>query len=103
MDLTIPYAPTGATTLTVTAPLAHVCPVVQEADYGSVTITYKPATALLELHALAALLRSYADQVTTHEALTAQLKATLADALRPEALSVVTSWTTAGLAYQVAA
>lgn len=102
-DLTIPYAPAGATTLTVTAELAHVCPVVGERDYGRVTITYKPASRLLELHALVALLRGYADRAITHEELTGELRGVLADALRAEDLTVTTSWTTAGLAYEVAA
>lgn len=101
MNLTIPYAATGEATLTVTAPLAHVCPVVHERDFGTVTVTYKPATRLLELHALAALLRGYADREITHEALTGDLYLELAGALRAETLTVTTSWTTAGLGYSV--
>lgn len=102
-NLTIPYSATGPTTLTVRAPLAHICPVVSEPDYGTVTITYKPATRLLELHALAGFLRSFADKKITHEDLTADLATVLRIALAPEALTVTTSWTTAGLDYEVAA
>lgn len=101
--LTIPWAPTSteAVTLTVTAPLSHVCPVVHERDYGTVVIAYKPAVALLELHGLADLLRSYADREVTHEALTGELHRVLHETLAPEALTVTTSWTTAGLEYAV--
>lgn len=100
-DLTIPYGGRTALTLTVRVPLSHVCPVVHERDFGRVTITYKPATRLLELHALAGLLRGYDDLEVTHEDLTADLHRVLAGALRPEGLTVTTSWTTAGLEYEV--
>lgn len=100
-DLTIPYGGRTEVTLTVRAPLAHVCPVVHERDFGKVEVTYKPSVRLLELHALAGLLREYADAEITHEDLTADLHRQLAGALRPEALTVTTSWTTAGLEYDV--
>lgn len=100
-DLTIPYAGKKEVTLTVRAPLTHICPVVHERDFGRVAITYKPATRLLELHALAGLLRGYADEEVTHEDLTGQLYRDLTAALRPEGLTVTTSWTTAGLEYEV--
>lgn len=103
MKLTIPFSPTTPTVLTVTAELSHVCPVVKERDHGTVTITYKPASALLELHALAALLRDYAAVIVTHEALTAELAAALRSALKPEFFSITTAWTTAGLKYEVTA
>ena len=103
MSLTIPYAGKKELQLTVRVPLAHVCPVVHERDFGKVTITYKPATQLLELHALAAYLREWADVEVTHEALTAGIRADLLDALRPETLSITTAWTTAGIEYEVTA
>lgn len=101
--LTIPFSPTTPTTLTVTAELSHICPVVKERDHGKVTITYKPASALLELHALAGLLRTYSDISITHEELTAALRLTIASELSPESLTVTTAWTTAGLTYEVQA
>lgn len=100
-DLTIPYGGKREVTLTVRVPLAHICPVVHERDFGRVTVTYKPATRLLELHALAGLLREYADLEITHEDLTGDLHSKLESALRPESLAVSTSWTTAGLDYEV--
>lgn len=100
-ELTIPYGGKAEVTLTVRAPLAHVCPVVHERDFGRVTVAYKPATRLLELHALRNLLASYAATEITHEELTTVLHRELETALRPEALTVTTSWTTAGLDYEV--
>jgi NADPH-dependent 7-cyano-7-deazaguanine reductase QueF len=102
-DLTIPYAGTAGLTLTVTTDLTHVCPVVKERDFGKVEITYKPATRLLELHALRRYLASFDGVVITHEELTAYVKAAIALELRPEQLTVTTHWTTAGLGYTVAA
>ena len=103
MSLTIPYAGKKEVTLTVRVPLSHVCPVVQERDFGRLTITYKPATLLLELHALASYLRGFDTISITHEDLTAALRADLLDALRPETLTITTAWTTAGIEYEVTA
>ena len=100
-ELTIPYGGKAEVTLTVRAPLAHVCPVVHERDFGRVAISYKPATRLLELHALRNLLANFAATEITHEELTSELHSVLESALRPESLTVSTSWTTAGLDYEV--
>jgi NADPH-dependent 7-cyano-7-deazaguanine reductase QueF len=102
-ELTIPYAGTAGLTLTVTADLTHVCPVVKERDFGKVAITYKPATSLLELHALRRYLDGYDGLSITHEELTASIKTRLTADLKPEFLTVTTAWTTAGLSYEVTA
>lgn len=73
---------------TVSGPLRHLCPHVDEVDDGTVEITFfGPAP---ELHNLATELREYADMKITHEELTKQLAA------RYKA-SVCTKWHTAGL------
>lgn len=85
--------------ITLSRPLVHQCPFVDEVDNGTVTIVYTPITEPLELHALAAYLDGFDDQAITHEALTQKIY----DDLEPEAatLIVTTTWTTAGFNVEV--
>jgi NADPH-dependent 7-cyano-7-deazaguanine reductase QueF len=90
----------AATRVTAAAPVTHLCPHVDEVDEGTVSIAWTTAGATLELHSLAAHLRTYAGQRISHENLTAQV----ADALTLPGITDVTvtaRFTTAGLAVEV--
>lgn len=90
----------AATRVTVTTPLIHLCPHVDEVDTGAVAIAWTTAGATLELHSLAAHLRSYAGQRISHENLTQHLT----DALTLPGVADVTvtaRFTTAGLGVEV--
>jgi NADPH-dependent 7-cyano-7-deazaguanine reductase QueF len=58
----------------------HLCPHVDEADFGSSAIAWTTKDATIELHSLAAYLGTYADQKISHEDLVAAITADL-DAL----------------------
>lgn len=90
----------AATRVTVTAPLVHLCPHVDETDTGTVDIAWTTAGATIELHSLAAHLTSYARQRISHENLTQHL----ADTLTVPGIADVTvtaRFTTAGMAVEV--
>lgn len=75
----VPVASTAA--VTISSPIRHLCPFTDEADAGTVTITWTCRGATLELHSLAAWLDSFADQTISHE----ELPAAVADGLRTAA------------------
>lgn len=77
--------------VTLTCPITHLCPYVDEVDVGTVTIDYSPDGDPIELHELAAFLRSFHGQRVTHEALTQSI------ADRYPGVHVATTWTTAGV------
>lgn len=93
-DLTV--ACEARTTVTYTGPLVHRCPYADETDHGTVTITWFTDGATLELHGLAAWLRTWGDVTTSHETLTDRIRSCLADQPRIAEVTVQTGWSTAG-------
>lgn len=87
----------GGVVATATAPLAHRCPFVDEADQGTITAVWRIDTHTLELHALHEYLRSFASVETSHETLTLQIAADLAAVEGLDLLRVATRWQTAGI------
>lgn len=77
-------------TVTITAPVSKLCPVKDERDNGTVTITYCTDGSAFELHDLAGYLRSFRDRHLSHEDFTHEIAEHLAAA-------VTSSWTTAGM------
>lgn len=75
---------------TVTADVVKVCPVKNEIDKGTVTITYTIEGKSFELHALADYLASFATVAISHEDFTQFLAEDLSAQVRTE-------WTTAGM------
>jgi NADPH-dependent 7-cyano-7-deazaguanine reductase QueF len=63
--------------VTVTGPITHLCPHVDEVDEGEVTIGWRTSGKTFELHSLAAHLRTYATQRISHEDLVAALRGDL--------------------------
>lgn len=90
-------APPESVTMTVTAPLRHLCPFVEEVDNGQVTITWSTAGKTLELHALAGYLQGFAAMEVSHEALTDELRHDLEGVPGIYAVDVTTTWETAGM------
>lgn len=86
----------------VSGPLTHRCPFVDEADVGSITIIYRPAGFILELHALAEYLAEWTDAAIAHEAITTEIASDVGEALDCP-FTVVTEWQTAGLDVTVTA
>ncbi len=87
--------------VTVTGPLVHRCPHVEEVDAGTVEVSWRCADATIELHSLAAYLASWEGQRVSHEELTAQIAADLEQLDGIEDVSVVSRWRTAGLAVTI--
>lgn len=84
-------------TMTVTAPVQHLCPFVDEVDDGTVTISWRVDGATFELHALAEYLRGYKDARLSHEDITDRIRHDLSAPPGVELLTVESTWTTAGV------
>lgn len=75
----------------------HRCPFVDEADEGTVTVSWVTAHGVtFELHALAALVAAREAERVSHERWTADLATSLADGAKVDGLTVVSVWSTAG-------
>lgn len=98
-DLAVPDS-TGQT-VTVTGPLEHLCPHRDEVDHGTVTVTWTCAQTTLELHALAAYLRSWRNSTMSHEQITDRITHDLEAVAGIFNVTVSTTWSTAGLAVTV--
>jgi NADPH-dependent 7-cyano-7-deazaguanine reductase QueF len=77
--------------------LNHLCPFVDETDNGLVTISWVTGGATLELHSLAAYLRTFDAVKISHEALTEQVRGDLSSIPGIDDVRVTASWHTAGL------
>jgi len=80
-----------------TAPVQHMCPFIQEVDNGTVTVTWEAAGWTFELHSLRAYLETFAGREIAHEELTAEIQAELSGAHGINAVTVDSSWHTAGM------
>lgn len=89
--------PPETVTLTVTAPLKHLCPFVSEEDEGAVTIKWSTCGNTIELHSLARYFRDFRLRIISHEDLTDEIRSDLEGLPGIYALSVATEWTTAGM------
>lgn len=88
--------------VTVTGPLRHLCPHVEELDEGSAIISWTCAGSTLELHSLARYLEGFAGERISHEELSRAIRDDLATLYGIADVDVRTSWSTAGLLVQVA-
>jgi uncharacterized PurR-regulated membrane protein YhhQ (DUF165 family)/NADPH-dependent 7-cyano-7-deazaguanine reductase QueF len=93
----------AAADIAITARLAHRCPFRDETDRGHIRITWRSAGATLELHSLAAWLRTYRSARVSHEELTERIRTHLADLTGIEQVTVQTSWRTASTQVEVTA
>lgn len=93
--LTVPN--TNDVTMTVTAPLKHLCPFVDEIDDGTIEITWAVDGATFELHALADYLRGFKDSRLSHEEITDAIRHDLSCVPGVQLVSAVSTWTTAGM------
>lgn len=87
----------NAVAVTITSPLRHLCPFVNEVDYGTVTVTWQTIGATYELHSLAEYLRGFKDSEMSHESITDRIRHDLAACSDLDVVSVETTWTTAGM------
>lgn len=83
--------------MTVTSPIRHLCPFVNEVDEGAVTIGWDAEGWTFELHALRAYLNAFADREISHEELTGEIRAELSTHHGINAVTVETHWDTAGM------
>lgn len=83
--------------VTVTSPLRHRCPFVDEVDDGTVTITWEPLGSTYELHSLAEYLHGFKDSEISHEAISDRIRHDLSAHLDIHVVSVETTWMTAGM------
>lgn len=75
----------------------HLCPFVEEADEGTVTISWVTAHGeTFELHALAKLVAARQFERVSHEQWTADLASAVAAGARVSGLVVSSVWSTAG-------
>jgi NADPH-dependent 7-cyano-7-deazaguanine reductase QueF len=88
--------------LSITGPLTHLCPFVEEVDEGTITITWTTDHHTLELHSVREWLGQFADTTITHEQLTADIRTTLSRLAGIDNVQVVTAWSTAGFAVTAA-
>lgn len=84
-------------TMTVTGPLVHMCPVVDEVDEGTITIAWRVKGETYELHSLAEYLRGWAGSHLAHEQITDRIRHDLSVVVGIELVSVETTWLTAGM------
>lgn len=87
-------------TVTTKAPLQHMCPFVQEVDNGTITITWETDGWTFELHSLRAYLGTFADREISHEDLTQEIHYELSSRHGFKAMTVSTTWRTAGMEVQ---
>jgi NADPH-dependent 7-cyano-7-deazaguanine reductase QueF len=85
--------------VSITAPIQHLCPFVNEVDNGTVTIGWATHGWTFELHSLRDYLGTFADREISHEALTQEIRDELSGhhwhgILR---VSVSSEWRTAGM------
>lgn len=89
-------------TVTAGGLVSHLCPFVDEADHGTVTITWRCNTSTVELHSLAAYLGGFTDRRIGHEDLVEEVFQHLRDAAPGVSVRSVTArFTTAGLGVEV--
>jgi hypothetical protein len=82
----------------------HLCPFVDEADDGSVTVSWVTSHGeTFELHALSELVRAREQERVSHEQWTADLAGDLAAAAQVSELGVTSVWSTAGATVTVRA
>lgn len=93
MSLTVPCS--GDVTMTVTSPMTHLCPHVEEVDYGHITITWRVTGQTFELHTLAEYLRGFKKSRISHEEITDRIRRDLSVHDGIELVSVETTWDTA--------
>jgi NADPH-dependent 7-cyano-7-deazaguanine reductase QueF len=77
-----------------TADVRKLCPIKDEVDDGTVTITYRTNGQAFELHELAAHLATFTNTRVSHETFTAELAGFLGASVRSE-------WVTAGMRVRV--
>lgn len=84
-------------TMTASANIQHMCPFVHEVDNGTVTVAWEAAGWTFELHSLRAYLSTFTDREISHEDLTDEIQAELSGAHGINAVTVNSSWHTAGM------
>lgn len=81
--------------VTLTAPVRKLCPVKDEVDEGTVTLSYRTGRlGALELHDLAAYFAGFTGRHLSHEEFTFEVA-------RATGAEVSSSWETAGITYRV--
>jgi NADPH-dependent 7-cyano-7-deazaguanine reductase QueF len=93
-------ADTSDVTVTVAGSLDHQCPHVDEADHGTIAISWRVNGQTYELHSLADYLRRFKDSRISHEQITDLIRHDLSTVDGIDLLSVETNWTTAGMEVQ---
>jgi 7-cyano-7-deazaguanine reductase len=73
-----------------------VCPKTGQPDFGTITFTYVPAAACVELKSLKLYLQRYRDQGIYYEAVTNRLLEDFVKACSPHRCAVVSRWTPRG-------
>lgn len=73
-----------------------VCPKTGQPDFGTVTITYTPAKACLELKSLKYYLQQYRNQGIFYEDITNRILDDLVEACRPQHMQVLSCWSARG-------
>ena len=73
-----------------------VCPMTAQPDFATVTITYVPDTAIVELKSLKLYLWSYRNEGAFHEDATNRILDDLVDAIAPRRMTVHTDWLVRG-------
>lgn len=83
--------------MSATSPIQHMCPFVQEVDNGTITVSWDTDGWTLELHSLRAYLNTFQGREISHEELTAEIEAELSGFVGIAAVTVTTTWRTAGM------
>jgi NADPH-dependent 7-cyano-7-deazaguanine reductase QueF len=86
----------AGTIVTAGTPMEHLCPHQDETDQGHVTVAWETTDVTLELHSLAAYLKTWANEKVSHEELTETILRDIGET-GVDAVSVTTKWRTAGL------
>ena len=95
-----PVPMTANVKMSVAAEVRHLCPFVNEADNGTVTVTWRTNGATFELHSLREYLNGFKDSEISHEMLTDRIRHDLSVTQGVEVVAVESTWDTAGMEVQ---
>ena len=88
--------------VTVTAPIRHLCPFVDEVDEGHLTVAWVTSGATVEAHSLASYLAAWASIRISHEDLVGLIAQDLSTLAGIDVVKVEARFVTAGMTFDVA-
>lgn len=95
MITSVPSVP--GVSVTVTAPVRHLCPFKDEIDDGRLTLSWRTDHSTVELHSLRQFLGVFADARISHEEVVSEIWGAMNRVAGIRSVTVSTTWRTAGM------